>query len=255
MSPIDKQQVVVNGLLTSYSRVGEGRPVLCLHGWGDTKATFVGLEAGLKSDFSVIALDLPGFGQSQAPPEVWDLDDYAKFVAAFLTKLSIDPYAVIGHSNGGALAIRSLATGAWPAQKLVLLASAGIRTRQRVKRQILRIVAKVGKLATFWAPISFRQKLRVRLYGVAGSDMLAVPHLEETFKRTVRQDIQADAAELGLPTLLIYGQDDTATPPADGQVLAGLIPGARLEVLEGVGHFVHQDAPDKVETLVKEFLA
>ena len=77
----------------------------------------------------MVAVDLPGFGGSEAPPAAWDLDDYAAFLEAFLRKLALDwPYAIIGHSNGGALAIRALSSGTLKADKLVLLAASGVRT-------------------------------------------------------------------------------------------------------------------------------
>jgi pimeloyl-ACP methyl ester carboxylesterase len=85
--------------------------------------------------------------------------------------------------------------------------------------------------------------------------MLVVPHLQETFKRTVRQDIQADAAKLELSTLLIYGAEDTATPVESiGKRLQRQISLSKLEVIEGADHFVHQTAADRVTGLVKEFL-
>jgi pimeloyl-ACP methyl ester carboxylesterase len=84
--------------------------------------------------------------------------------------------------------------------------------------------------------------------------MLAVPHLQETFKITVRQDIQKDAKQLRLPTLLIYGDSDRATPPLYGEIFRKLIPKSRLEIVKNSEHFVHHDQPEKVATMIKEFL-
>lgn len=218
-------------------------------------ATFNKLHTALAESYQSIILDLPGFGDSQSPRQVWILDDYAMFIRAFLAKLGIEkPYAVIGHSNGGALAIRGLATGSLQAEKLVLLAASGIRPKKHIKHWVLKAIAKVGKTFTFWLPFERRQALRKKLYGVAGSDMLVAPHLQETFKRTVRQDVQADARRLTMPTLLIYGSNDTATPTQDGERFAQLIPHARLEVIPDAEHFVHVDQPDVVISKVKEFL-
>jgi pimeloyl-ACP methyl ester carboxylesterase len=183
------------------------------------------------------------------------LDDYARLLAAVLQKLDLgQPYAVLGHSNGGALAIRAISMEQLQPQKLILLAAAGIRTPGARRRWLLQIVAKTGNAATIWMPERYRQRLRRTLYGTAGSDMLAVPHMQETFKKTVRQDVQRDAASLRLPVLLIYAVNDRAVPLEYGDRYHKLIEGSRLEVIKDAGHFVHLDQPVTVAKLIKEFL-
>lgn len=247
--------IVVDGLVTSYELAGKGRLVLLLHGWGDSAATFKGLQTELAAHHQVLAADLPGFGGSEAPRAVWNLDNYAAFVQALLAKLKLGrPYAVIGHSNGGALAIRAVSLRKLQPQKLVLLAASGVRTNNRLKRFFLKIIAKTGNLATLWMPERYRRALRKSLYGVSGSDMLVAPHLQDTFKKTVRQDMQGDAAAIAVPTLLIYAADDAAVPTADGRQYHDLITGSRLEIIRYAGHFVHHDQPEQVQTLIEEFL-
>lgn len=247
-------QVIVDDLLTSYEKTGKGPVVLMLHGWGDSQATFKNLVDSLKPTYTVVTLDLPGFGQTEPPREVWGLGDYAQFVKAFLEKADAKkPEAIIAHSNGGAVAIHGLAEGVLSADKLVLLAAAGIRDRQSLRRLSLKIIAKAGRLATFWLPARHKKALQKKLYGAAGSDMLVAPHLQETFKATVRQDVQADAKRLKLPTLLVYGQDDKATPPLYGETFHRLVAGSKLEIIQA-GHFVHHDQPKEVARRVKEFL-
>lgn len=229
--------------------------MLLLHGWGDNIKGLARLQNKLAGQYQALAIDLSGFGGTDAPPESWDLDNYAHFVRAVLEKLELgQPYAVIGHSNGGALAIRAISLRCLQPEKLVLLAASGVRTSQRGKRFILKIIAKTGDVATLWMPERYRQGLRKSLYGAAGSDLLVAPHLEETFKRTVRQDVQADAAALDLPALLIYAADDKAIPLADGRQYQRLIKDSRLEVIQDAGHFVHIDQPAQVGTLIEDFL-
>ncbi|MGH7193496.1 MAG: alpha/beta fold hydrolase, partial [Candidatus Saccharimonadales bacterium] len=153
-----------------------------------------------------------------------------------------------------ALAIRALSLGIIKPEKLVLLAASGVRTGGSARRLVLKIIAKTGNVATLWLPGSQRRRLRERLYGAAGSDMLAAPHLQETFKKTVRQDVQGDAAKVEVPSLLIYASDDRAVPAEDGRRYHRLIKGSRLEVIKGAGHFVHNDQPEKVAALIEEFL-
>ncbi|HSX46349.1 MAG TPA: alpha/beta hydrolase [Candidatus Saccharimonadia bacterium] len=248
--------VVVDGLMANYSSAGRGKLVLLLHGWGDSGKGLASLQKALSEKFQVLAVDLPGFGATQAPKASWDLDDYSNWLADLLEKLGLkQPYAVVGHSNGGALAIRSISLGKLAPEKLVLLAASGVRTNSRAKRFFLKIVAKTGNIATFWMPERKRQALRKNLYGVAGSDMLVAPHLQETFKRTVRQDVQGDAAGIKLPTLLLYAGKDPAIPVADGKQYHSLISGSKLEILPDAGHFVHLDQSEKVANLIKGFLA
>ena len=246
--------IVVDDLLTHYEMQGTGRPVLLLHGWGDNLVGLAGMAKSLASEYQVISVDLPGFGATQPPANVWNLDNYASFITNFLRKIDAKPYAVIGHSNGGALAIKATAAGQLAPQKLVLLAASGIRTGQSAKRLTMKVLAKTGNAATVWLPKTTRQKLRKKLYSSAGSDLLIVDHLQETFKQTVRQDVQADAARLHLPTLLIFADQDRAVPLTDGHRYQSLIKSSRLEIIVGAGHFMHLDEPTKVLSLVKDFL-
>lgn len=249
-------QAVVDSLLTNYQLQGKGKLVLVLHGWGDNLKGLEGLIKQLSQHYRVLALDLPGFGGTQAPDGAWDLDDYARFVHAVLDKLELkQPYAVIGHSNGGALAIRATSLGELQPDKLVLLAASGVRANNAFKRLTLKIIAKTGNLATIWMPERYRQALRKSLYGAAGSDMMVAPVLQETFKKTVRQDVQADAVVIEAPTLLIYAQGDQSVPVADGRQYHDLISHSRLEIIKDAGHFVHLDQPERVQQLIEEFLA
>ncbi len=248
--------VIVDNLDIHYELKGRGRLLLLLHGWGDDYHTYAGLMSELEHSYQLLALDLPGFGGSEPPKQSWNLDNYAELTAHFMAKLGLDPiYAIIGHSNGGALAIRALATGVLKANKLVLLASAGVRNSQPAKRLATKSVAKVGKATTFWLPEARRQQLREKLYGSVGSDMLAVPALEETFKLTVKQDVQADAAQLKLATLIINANHDPAIPLKDGERFHELIKNSRLEVLPSSSHFIHQTKAKEVVSLIEDFLS
>jgi len=246
--------VVVNGLMTSYQRVGEGPVVVCLPGWGDTGASFSRLAEKLQTKYTILSLDLPGFGGTQAPPNGWGLKDYANFVSEWLKKLDVkNAHAVIGHSYGGAVAIYGLGDKDFAADKLILLASAGIRNKRSARKKILKVAAKVAKGPFYLLPSHKRRKLRNKFYGAIGSDLTLLPHMELTFKRIIGEDVQTKAKELKLPTLLIYGNKDKDTPIADGRKLAVAIPNARLDIIDG-GHFLHQEQADEAANLILEFL-
>jgi pimeloyl-ACP methyl ester carboxylesterase len=248
-------QVIVDSLLTRYEAHGKGKPVLLLHGWGDSAEGLKILQTALAKKHKVIALDLPGFGGSQASDGVWGLDDYAYFVSHFLAKVDVKGLkAIIGHSNGGAIAVRGMARGWLSADRLVLLASSGIRGEYKGRVKALRIITKAGKALTAPLPKSAKKKLRSKVYTTVGSDMLVAEHLQETFKKVITDDVREDASHLSLPTLLIYGDKDDSTPLKFAKALNDAIKGSKLEILTQAGHFVHTDEPEKTVKLIEEFL-
>lgn len=248
-------QVVVDSMLTQYRRKGKGKTVVVLHGWGDNSAGLGVLCDHLSKQYDVIAVDLPGFGGTVPPSTAWGLDEYAHFVKAFLQKIGVNTVrAFVGHSNGGAMAVRGLANGDLEAEKLVLLASAGIRNVYKGRNKALRIITKTGKLFTMPLPAAMKQKIRRKVYKTVGSDMLVAEHMQETFKRVVTDDVRADAAQLTLPVLLVYGEDDESTPVWYGEQFHELMPTSTLEILPGAGHFVHLDRPADVAYAIREFL-
>lgn len=249
-------QVVVNGLLIHYEAVGKGKAVLALHGWGDTSRSWKRLQKTLASSYTVITVDLPGFGASAAPEADWTLNDYASFLKDFLKKIQKeDVYAVIGHSNGGAIVMRGLSSKVLNAKRLVLVGSAGIRNEYKGRNKALRYVTKTGKALTAPLPKSTKKLLRQKVYKTVGSDMLVAEHLQGTFKNIVEDDVRKDAAGIAIPVLLVYGADDTATPPRYGQLFHEQIKNSELKIIPGAGHFVHQDKPQETEKYIKEFLS
>ncbi|QQS19804.1 alpha/beta hydrolase [Candidatus Saccharibacteria bacterium] len=245
-------RVIVQNIATDYTRTGSGRVLLVLHGWGDSSASWQTFAAKLAKNYDVVVPDLPGFGLTEAPPEAWNLTDYATFVRDFLQKIGVKPYAVMGHSNGGAIAIRGVGRGLFQAEKLVLLASAGVRSSNSATAY--RVIAKVGKAITAPLPKRVTSKLRRKLYETAGSDLLVAEHMQETFKKIVRDDVRADAAYISTPTLLLYGAADEQTPVKLGEQLNHDIDGSSLRILNGAGHFIHLDAPEEVVSATEEFL-
>lgn len=245
--------VLVDELVINYERLGSGPTVLLVHGWADSLSTFYDIQRSLGKNYDVVSLDLPGFGQSTQPRKAWNLDNYAQFLSSFCIKLRLNIFGIVGHSNGGAIVIIGLSNKYISANKLVLLSSAGIRNKQLVKKQTLKVVAKSGKALTTVLPGSIKNHIRQRFYGRIGSDLLIAPGMEETFKLVIGQDVQDQASTLNLPTLIIYGQNDKVTPVEYGQLLAEKIKGSELKVLDNAEHFVQSDQPYQVEKLIREF--
>lgn len=247
-------QVVVDGLVTNYSLTGEGSALLILHGWGDTSKSWQALAAVLSKTHRVICVDLPGFGGTQRPTDTWGLDNYAQFVNHFLVKIGISDYVMIAHSNGGAVAVHGIATSQLTPTRLVLVASAGVRDTEQAKKKLLKYAAKGGKLLLKPLPTAMQRRARRKLYGAIGSDYLVVEGMEETFKRVVAHDVQAEAAKVTIPTLLIYGDKDQSTPVRYGQLFQQQIKDATLRIVPGAGHFIHTEETQQLAGIIDGFL-
>jgi pimeloyl-ACP methyl ester carboxylesterase len=247
--------VIVDSLVVSYVRQGTAkRTLVLLHGWGDSQKTFAQLAVKLAKDFTVITLDFPGFGGTESPHTAWGLHDYALFLQSFLKKIKVTPYALIGHSNGGAIAIKAVSEAFIVPEKLVLIASSGIRGHYTKRNKLLRLTAKTGKLLLAPLPAATKRRIRKQAYSALGSDMFVAEHLQETFKNVVSEDMQSEATHIKIPTILVYGSDDTATPPEFGERYHKAIRGSKLVVINGAGHFVHHDDSEVVYEEIRSFL-
>lgn len=230
--------------------------MLFLHGWQDDLRTFDVLASLLSADHRIVRLDLPGFGGSETPRSAWHLDDYTMFVRDFVDKLGMKVDVLIGHSLGGRIVIKGISGGVLDADKIVLIASAGVARRNILRSALFLILAKMGRLLTAMPPLTrVRGSLQRGLYKYLGSDYLAAGPLKETFRNIIKEDLSVSTRAISRPTLLIWGSEDTETPLRDGRRMATFIPGAALEVIPGAGHFIHREEPRKVSELIRKFVS
>jgi pimeloyl-ACP methyl ester carboxylesterase len=249
------QITTVLGLSTRHLVLGSGPPVLVLHGWGASIEAVYPIITGLAPVATVYALDLPGHGQSEPPPTPWGVDEYQEFIAAFMDALAIERPTILGHSNGGRIAIRMAATEPARATRLVLVDSAGIRPK-RTLRYYRRVgMAKVGKYAARYLGRP-GERLRSLIVGrVASADYAAAGPMRPTLVRLVNSDLREHLPHILVPTLLVWGAEDTDTPVADGWLMEKLIPDAGLVVLEGAGHYSYLDQSARFVRIVSHFIA
>ena len=225
------------------------------HGWGGSLHGFDLLAPNLATAHRVISLDLPGFGGTEAPSETWNLDNYIDFVKSFIQKLDLKVEVLVGHSFGGRIAIKGLATKSLTADQLILIGSAGLAKSQTLRNVILKILTKIGNLISYLPPFIFwRQQLRRKLYRAIGSDYLDAGVLRQTYLKIIAEDLSNVAPNVSVPTLLIWGEDDITTPLADGRRLASFIPHSQLEIIKDADHDVHQQKPEQVNELINKFL-
>lgn len=248
-------KLIVNNLAVEYSDQGEGPIILFLHGWKDNSRTFDPLIPFLPN-FRIIRMDLPGFDNSETPNTSWDLNAYVNLVKKFITKLNLNVNALVGHSFGGRIIIKGLATKNIKAEKAVLIGSAGVSKTNTAKNFLFLLTAKIGKILTLFPPLIFwRQKIKQKFYNQIGSDYLDAGTLRNIFLNIVREDLTAAAKKITIPTLLIWGDCDTQTPINDGKKLNHLINNSQLKIINNIGHFPHRENPEKIADLIKNFIS
>lgn len=237
-------------------RQGTGFPVLLLHGWGTSSQLFQATIASLRGEFDVLAPDLPGFGATPPPPEPWSVQEYAVWVVALLDSLGIERAHVVGHSNGGRIAIRL--AHQWPerVEKVVLTDSAGIRPprtwRYYLRVRAFKVLRWAGKSAAVPRPIRAWAAARAAQSGSTDYQQ-ASGVMRSTLVRLVNEDLRDELPHIQAPTLLIWGERDEDTPLAGGQLMEREIPDAGLVVFEGAGHFAYLEQSARFCHIVKTF--
>ncbi len=246
----------VNGINTNYLVAGSGdENVLILPGWGATSAVYNLIVKQLAEKYTVYVLDLPGFGITAEPSVAWAIDDYADFVTAFIKECGLEKVILMGHSYGGRIIINLCnRTNAFEITKVVLVDSAGIKAQlssEQLKRQ-----AKFKKLKKIFQskPMSvlFPNAI-VKLQNKFGSSdyASASPIMKQTLVKAVSQDYTDIIPNITAPTLLIWGENDTATPISDAETMNSLIKGSTLEVIADAGHFPFVDQPFEFIKILK----
>jgi pimeloyl-ACP methyl ester carboxylesterase len=256
---IPLQHITINNIDIAHAVTGEGPPVLLLHGWGANVELLLSLaEKLLRRGYRVYAPDLPGFGQSNAPPQPWSVFDYADFVRAYMDANNLQKVYLFGHSFGGRLALILGADSPERIHKIALSNSAGVRPktpflpkiRLRVYKTIRNSLETMG-LQTI--ADTLRQSYNDR-YG--SSDFQQVSGvMRETFVKVVNEDLLPYAARIEPPVLLFWGDADSDTPLWQGKLLEKTIPDAGLVLYEGAGHYTYLERAADVARVMDFFFS
>ncbi len=239
--------IQINGASVYYEQHGTtGEHVLLLHGWGCDTTFFAPITKTLAETMRVTVIDFPGHGKSSRPPEPWGVPDYGEMTRELMDALHIGPSYVIGHSFGGRI---SLYLGShWPRyiKRMIITGGAGLKkpqTEAQKKRaqqyQTLKKGAAILKSLKIFGnlPDRLADTLRKR-YGSKDYNALD-DQMRKTFVKIVAQDLQPLLPIVSVPTLLVWGDQDTETPLWMGQTMAREIPDAGLVLLEGGTHFAY----------------
>lgn len=251
--------VEIDNLKIEYREGGksDGIPVLMLHGWGSSFDVYNGAFNTLADRCRLVALNFPGCGNSETMEKPWNLDDYCNLVIKFCEKLNLDNPILVGHSHGGRVTLNIAARHLLNPPKIVLLDAAGLipqKTKAQKRRaKNFKTIKKILSLPIIRCFSGGLLEKARKHYGSADYNA-APPVLRQTLVSLVNTDLREILPDITCPSLLIWGENDTATPLADAKIMEKLIPDAGLCVIEGTGHFSFCENPYRANAILREFI-
>lgn len=237
-------KMTINDLNINYIQYGEGKDIVLLHGWGQNIQMMKPLGDQFCDKYRITILDLPGFGESDEPHDVWTVGDYSDFMESFLKKVGVKKPIMIGHSFGGRVAIRYSARN--PIEKLVLFGSPCIRVDEELPMSV-KILKKLKQLPGLNELGEYMKK-----YIGSRDYKAASPTMRKILVEVVNEDLSKYAREIEEPTLLIWGEQDTEAPLNDARQLEKIMIDAGLIVLPGT-HYAYLENLSVVTNILNKF--
>jgi pimeloyl-ACP methyl ester carboxylesterase len=263
----------VHGSRVNYVEMGQGPPVVLIHGLSGCWQNWLENIPRLARRHRVIALDLPGFGESELPQEEISIPGYGRFVDAFLGEIDVERGGLVGNSMGGFIAAETTIAHPSRVEKLVLVSAAGL---VRVGNSQLYALERAARLfhpltAAFLARrehLVRRPGLRKRmLFGVVRYPDRIAPELAyevasgagkpgflDALNAIVNYDFRDRLPEISVPTLIVWGRNDRIVPVSGAHEYEELIPNARRVIFEDTGHVPMLERPARFNQIVEEFL-
>ncbi len=250
-----QQTVELNGCLINYDVTGEGKPLILMHGWGCDHTTVASVARVAAETHKVYNIDLPGFGKSPEPETALTVEGYTDIIEAFIDKLGLEKPVLAGHSYGGRVSI--LLASRRAVDKVVLIDAAGVKPRRSMKYYIKVWSFKLAK--KFWKLVLGPEKAEARIEAArqrkGSADYAAAsPVMRRALSLAVNHDLTGVMPLIKAPTLLIWGENDTATPLSDAKLMEKLIPDAGLVSFPGCGHYSFLDNPQGFAAVLRSFL-
>lgn len=271
------QHVSIHGHDMAYRLEGSGPVLLLLHGIAGSSRTWRDVIPRLTDRFTVIAPDLTGHGHSEKPIGDYSLGAFASGIRDLLEVLSIDRATVIGQSFGGGVAMQLVYQHPERCERLVLVDSGGLG---REVSWLLRLMALPG--SEYVMPVIFPSFVRdwgdnlFRMIDERGIRMgritemwsayasLAESENRQAFARTIKSVIDPGGQTVSamdrlylaspMPTLIIWGDRDDIIPVSHAYAAHQAMPGSRLVIIEGVGHFPQIEAPEQFVDALVDFI-
>lgn len=250
-------EATILGLKTHYESTGEGEPVVILHGWGANLTTMQSITNLLQTHYQVIAIDMPGFGESEEPKDVWNSFDFADHIEALLDHLGIDSFHILGHSHGGRVSIILASQYPERVKKMILVDSAGLVKKKSVKVRMkilsFKMLKRIYLALTFWDRSEAKLERFYRRFG--SSDYKDSPGImRRIMVRVLADDLQPLLSKIQASTLLIWGNDDMDTPVEMGRIMEREILDAGLVVFEQAGHYSFLDQASRFQAVMRVFM-
>jgi pimeloyl-ACP methyl ester carboxylesterase len=268
----------LHGDRVAYRDEGSGEVLLLIHGMAGSSDAWRELIPRLSKSHRVVAPDLLGHGKSTKPRGDYSLGAFAVWLRDLLDELGIARATIVGHSLGGGVAMQFIYQHPDYCERLILISSGGLGPDVGLVLRLLSApgaefvlpviaptpVLKVGnKIGSWFTAAGMRAPRASEMWRAYSS--FSDKATRDAFLRTLRSvvDYRGQAVSAlnrlhvrsELPTLAIWGEDDEIIPVAHGHAAQAARPGSRLEVLPGVGHFAHVEAPTAVADLIDEFMA
>src|SRR6201997_2386971 len=270
----------IHGYQRAYRIAGSGPAILLIHGIGDNSTTWNTVQAKLAQRFTVIAPDLLGHGKSDKPRADYSVAAYANGMRDLLSVLGIERVTVIGHSLGGGVTMQFVYQYPQLVERVVLVGTGGVTKDVHFALRLASLPLGSEALALLRMPGALLTlQILGRAIGLAlgstrfGRDLpdvlrvlaeLPEPTASSAFSRTLRAVVDwrgqvvtmLDRCYLtqSVPVQLIWGEDDSVIPVSHANLAHAAMPGSRLEIFEGSGHFPFHDDPDRFVEVVEKFI-
>jgi len=239
----------LNGRVFGELADGPGPLMVGLHGWGRDHRDF----SSALSEYPRLLIDLPGFGVSPPPATTWGADDYASCVAAVLDEHApAEPAVVIAHSFGGRIAVCLAASRPGMVRAMVLCGVPLLRSpgagRVSAGYRLARKARRMGLL-------SDRRFEAIRRARSSDDYNAASGLMRGVLVRVVNESYERQLAAIGCPVALLWGSGDRAVPPSMVERARGMFAApVTAEIVEGAGHDVHREAPDRLRVVLDKVL-
>lgn len=251
-----EKTIEIDGVRVHYRDSGEENlpAVVLMHGWGCNMDTIKMVEDLFRGKRRTVNVDLPGHGESSEPPYVWGIEEYTSLIETLIWRLRLKTPSLVGHSFGGRISILLSSRG--DIDKVLLIDSAGVRPKRSFSyyRKVYSFKAMKHLTLLLLGKKKGSEVLdRMRAKKGSADYRNSSPRMRAIMSRCVNEDLQYAMPHIKAPVLLIWGEDDTATPISDARIMERLIPDAGLVSFPGCGHYSFLDNPFGFRAAVKSF--
>jgi len=227
--------------------------ILILHGWGSRAENWSRVKELLENQgYKVFVPDLPGFGENSPLSRAWAIDDYVEWVSEFCEKNNLSQFFLLGHSFGGAVAVKFSLKYPEKVKKMFLVASSGIR-RKTIKKEILKKIANFLKFFSFLPFYSSIRKIFYKIVIQKSDYPYTEGIMKETYLKIINEDISSCFSEVSVPTIIIWGDKDDVLPVENAYFINQKIKNSDLVIIPGVNHDLERKVPEILAEKIKEF--